>query len=123
MLFAPNDFNSSSVVSISGICHSMPHVWQETVTPLKYGCGAGGSAGDSLAGPATNSTQRAKTKGGSDDFILTVRSLATNELSTKQSYRPGWDFGSENPQSNGNPGSPLCEPWPSLIGARRKPRC
>src|SRR5436853_7065883 len=35
MLFTPNDFNSSSVASISGICHSIPHVWQETVIPLK----------------------------------------------------------------------------------------
>ena len=34
MLFTPNDFNSSSVCFISGVCHSMPHVWQETVTPL-----------------------------------------------------------------------------------------
>ena len=34
MLFTPSDFNSSSVFSISGDCHSMPQVWQETVMPL-----------------------------------------------------------------------------------------
>ena len=37
MLFTPNDFNSSSVVAISGVCHSLPQVWHETVTPLKNG--------------------------------------------------------------------------------------
>ena len=34
MLFTPNDFSSSSVCAISGVAHSQPNVWQETVTPL-----------------------------------------------------------------------------------------
>jgi hypothetical protein len=36
-LFAPNDCNSSKLFAISGVCHSPPQVWHETVTPLKKG--------------------------------------------------------------------------------------
>ncbi len=44
MLFTPNDFNSSSVAAICGVCHSVPQVCAETVTPLKNGSAASGPA-------------------------------------------------------------------------------
>ena len=34
MLFTPNDLSSSRVAAISGVAHSQPEVWQETVMPL-----------------------------------------------------------------------------------------
>jgi hypothetical protein len=75
MLFTPNDFNSSSVVSISGICHSMPHVWHETVTPLKNGNGPVCSAGDGIAAPPTNNPQSTKAEGKSDRFMGAFRAV------------------------------------------------
>jgi hypothetical protein len=72
MLFTPNDFNSSSVVSISGICHSIPHVWHETVTPLKNGNGADCSAAAGMAPLTSNNPQNANVEGKSDDFMAAV---------------------------------------------------
>jgi hypothetical protein len=47
----------------------MPHVWHETVTPLKNGNEADCSAGDGIAETANN-PQSANAEGRSDGFMV-----------------------------------------------------
>src|SRR5882724_3907823 len=69
MLFTPNDFNSSSAVSISGICHSIPHVWHETVMPLENGKGSNVPATGEVAAVTINNPQSENAAGKNDRFI------------------------------------------------------
>jgi hypothetical protein len=53
----------------------MPHVWHETVTPLKNGNEADCSAGDGIAALTTNNPQSAKVEGKSNGFMVAVRAV------------------------------------------------
>jgi hypothetical protein len=53
----------------------MPHVWHETVTPLKNGNGPACSAGDGIATLTINNPQSAKVEGKSDGFMVAFRAV------------------------------------------------
>jgi hypothetical protein len=53
----------------------MPHVWHETVTPLKNGNGADCSAAAGVAALTTNNPQSANAKSKDDGFIGAIRAI------------------------------------------------
>jgi hypothetical protein len=72
----------------------MPHVWHETVTPLKNGNGADGSAADEIAALTTNNPQSANAKGKDDGFIAAIRAQFSCETAEhKGEPWPGHRFG------------------------------
>ena len=97
MLFTPNDFNSSSVVSISGVCHSMPQVWHETVTPLRNGNGAGCSAGEEMVAVRIKAPPSARAEGKKGNFMARF-AQSSNETAPHKEGLARRLFGNEFPE-------------------------
>src|SRR6185503_13633949 len=70
MLFTPNDFNSSRVRAISGVAHSHPEVWAETVMPFMKGGDGVAALAEEIPRTTTRKTRRHLSVARRNDRIL-----------------------------------------------------